>query len=229
MQRRSRQLEFELFSWGGRRKGAGRRLAEGRRPGVKHERRKAVSRHHPMHVTMRLVDGLKSLRNREMYAVVKSAIEIASKRVGFAVVHYSVQTNHLHLLIEADGRASLARGIQSLGVRIARNLNKLLRRRGVVFADRYHVHTLRTPREIHHALAYVLNNARRHAHKRGVKLEKDFVDPISSCWNFDGWANFPPRPKTYGYTPPQLHEPQTWLLRTGWRRHGLLDIRCIPG
>ena len=80
------------------------------------------------------------------------AIEIASKRVGFAVVHYSVQSDHLHLLIEADGNRSLARGIQALCVRLARNLNKLLGRRGTVFGDRYHLHVLSTPREAHHAV-----------------------------------------------------------------------------
>jgi putative transposase len=227
--RAATQLEFELPSWGGRRTGAGRPRAEGRRPGVEHERREAVSRHEPVHVTMRLVRGLRSLRNKDTYAIVKKAIELASKRPGFAVVHYSVQRDHLHLLIEAGGNGALSRGIQSLTVRVARNLNKLLRRKGAVFADRYHLHILRSPREIHHALAYVLNNTRRHARKQGIELASDFVDPISSAWTFDGWSNFPAHPNPYGFTPPDLPRPKSWLLRKGWRRHGLLDIRRVPG
>jgi REP element-mobilizing transposase RayT len=216
-------------SWGGRRKGAGRRRAPGVRPGVEHETREPVTRHEPVHVTMRLVRGLRSLRSRDTYAIVKQAIEVAIKRDGFAVVHYSVQRDHLHLLIEAHGKRELARGMQSLAVRMARNLNKQLRRRGAVFADRYHVHILRSPREIHRALGYVLNNARRHAKKLGVSLAKDFVDPISSAFNFDGWANFPQHANAYGYTPPVLPRPNSWLLRVGWRKHGLLDIRRVPG
>jgi REP element-mobilizing transposase RayT len=177
---------------------------------------------------MRLVRGLKSLRKKDTYRVVKSAIELASKRVGFAVVHYSVQSNHLHLLIEADGNRSLSRGIQSLTVRLARNLNKVLGRSGTVFADRYHLHLLATPREVHHALAYVLNNSRRHAHQQGFALAKDFVDPISSAFTFDGWANFPREPNTYGFTPPNLPRPNTWLMKKGWKKHGLLSIQRIP-
>jgi REP element-mobilizing transposase RayT len=187
-----------------------------------------VTRHVPVHVTMRIVRGLRSLRKKDTYAVVKSAIEIASKRNGFAVVHYSVQSDHLHLLIEADGNRTLARGIQALTVRLARNLNNLLGRTGTVFGDRYHLHVLATPRQVHHALAYVLGNARRHAHKQGMKLAKNFVDPISSSFIFDGWKNFPSDPKTYGFKPPELPRPKSWLMRKGWRMHGLLNIQRIP-
>jgi REP element-mobilizing transposase RayT len=220
------QQELPLpFTWGGERKGAGRPRTKG---GMSHEARKRVTQHSPVHVTMRVVRGLRSLRKKDAYRVVKAAIENASKRDGFAVVHYSVQSDHLHLLIEADGNASLARGIQSLCVRLARNLNKLLGRRGTVFGDRYHLHVLSSPREVHHALSYVLGNSRRHAHKRGVKLPKDFVDPISSSFVFDGWQNFPPTPNSYGFAPPDLPSPTSWLMRTGWRQHGLLDIRKVP-
>jgi REP element-mobilizing transposase RayT len=187
-----------------------------------------VTEHVPVHVTMRLVRGLRSLRKKDTYRVVKAAIEIASQRTGFAVVHYSVQNDHLHLLIEADGNRSLARGIQSLTVRLARNLNKMLGRSGTVFGDRYHLHVLETPRQVHHALAYVLGNARRHAHKHGITLAKDFVDPISSSFVFDGWQNFPVEAESYGFTPPDLPRPASWLMRTGWRKHGLLDIRRVP-
>src|SRR5574339_82447 len=180
--RAPKQLEFALRTWGGRREGAGRPRTPGVRPGVAHEPRKRVTRHEPVHVTMRLVNGLRSLRKKDTYSVVKTAIELASKRPGFAVVHYSVQRDHLHLLIEADGNSTLTRGIQSLTVRMARNLNKLLGRRGAVFADRYHLHVLKSPRETHRALGYVLNNSRHHAKKQGVKLDRDFVDPISSAW-----------------------------------------------
>jgi REP element-mobilizing transposase RayT len=196
---------------------------------MSHDRRKRVNGNEPMHVTMRIVRGLPSLRRKKTYRVVKTAIELASQRGDFAVVQYSVQKDHLHLMIEARGNASLARGIQSLTVRLARNLNKLLSRRGTVFSDRYHLRILRTPRETHLALRYILNNARRHAKKEGVELARDFVDPISSCFVFDGWKNFPRDPESYGFDPPVLPRASTWLLRVGWRKHGLLDVRRAPG
>ena len=221
-------MELPLRTWGGRRAGAGRKSSNGR-PGIKHEQRKRVNGNEPMHVTMRIVRGLPSMRKKQTYAIVKMAIEIASKREDFAVVQYSVQRDHLHLMIEADGNASLARGIQSLTVRLARNLNKLLRRKGPVFSDRYHLRILKTPRETYLALGYILNNARRHAHKESVHVDDDFVDPISSAFTFDGWASFPRHARTYGFEPPDLPDARTWLLRVGWRHYGPLDIRLVPG
>src|SRR5262245_24540607 len=97
--REKRQIPLGLPEWGGRRPGAGRPRAPGKRSGVRHEAREVLTGREPMHVTMRLVYGLRSLRKKDTYRVVKSAIEIASKRAGFAVVHYSVQSDHLHLLI----------------------------------------------------------------------------------------------------------------------------------
>ena len=223
-----RQQEFQFKTWGGKREGAGRPPTNDK-AGLKHERRTPVSGNEPMHVTMRIARGLPPLRTRKYYAVVKMAIELASKRADFAVVHYSVQRDHLHLIVEADGTGSLARGIQSLTCRLARNLNKLLGRRGPVFSDRYHLHVLTSPRETANCLHYVLNNTRRHAKKEGVALERDFVDPMSSSFNFDGWSNFPPAPKTWGYTPPVLPEATTWLLRKGWQKYGPFDIRRVPG
>src|SRR5687767_10310871 len=156
------QLPFDLPQWGGKRSGSGRKPA-GSKPQMKHERRPRVTGNEPMHVTMRIVRGLPSMRKKKTYRVVKSAIEIASKRQNFRVVQYSVQKDHLHLMIEADGNKLLARGIQSLTVRLARNLNKLFCRKGDVFTDRYHLRIIKTPREAHLALRYILNNVFRHA------------------------------------------------------------------
>jgi putative transposase len=139
----------------------------------------------------------------------RNAHQHASQRIGFAVVHYSVQSDHLHLLIEADGNTSLARGIRSLTVRLARSLNELLGRSGRVFGDRYHLHVLTTPRQVHHALP-TFWGTRSGMRTRSVKLPKDFVDPISSSFLFD------------------VPEPSSWLMRKGWQMPGLLNIQCIP-
>jgi len=77
-------------------------------------------------------------------------------------VHYSVQGNHVHLLVEAKSEKSLSRGMCGLGVRVARGLNRVMRRRGKVLGDRYHGHILRTPTEVRRARDYLLQNARRH-------------------------------------------------------------------
>jgi hypothetical protein len=137
-------------------------------------------------------------------------------------VHYAIQPDHVHLIVEATSREDLSAGMKSIGSRLARAVNRVFRRRGSVLADRYHLRILRTPREVRRAIAYVLLNARRHAAKRRAPLSASpRVDPASSGRWFDGW-----RPAAASRFPekrgdPAVATPHTWLLRIGWRRHGL--------
>jgi hypothetical protein len=102
------------------------------------------------------------LRSRRCFRLIRAAFVAQNGRFGFRLNQYSVQGNHLHLIVEAAGKQSLTRGMQGLSIRIAKALNRLMQRRGKVLADRYHAHILRTPNEVRRALAYVLDNARRH-------------------------------------------------------------------
>jgi putative transposase len=132
---------------------------------------------------MKVRAGLASLRREREFAALRGAIEAGCERGGFRLVHFSVQSNHMHLLVEGGCRSTLARGLQGLAVRMARALNRLWRRWGSVFADRYHGHVLRTPREVWNALRYVLCNARKH----GAWSSRTRTDPCSSGAWFDGW------------------------------------------
>ena len=213
---------FPRMNWGGRRKGAGRK-PKGDKAGVSHRSRAALASRFPVHVTTRLMRALPTLRSQGVYAVLCAAFAKGCERNGFRLVHYSVQGNHLHMIVEANDRSCLSRGMQGLLVRIARALNRLWRRVGKVFADRYHDHILRTPREVRHALAYVLNNARRH----GVRLAQEIDWFTSGRW-FDGW-----RTKSTSRVEFELARPvaraRNWLLNVGWRRHGLIDHHEVPG
>jgi hypothetical protein len=149
-----------------------------------------------------------------------------------SVVEYAVLQDHLHLIVEAKDATTLGRGMQGLLVRLARAINRLLGRKGRVFADRYHVHVLRTPREVRNALVYVLHNARKHApHTHRVK--EPALDPCSTAAWFNGYADIDrasrcslARAHTLG--PPGTRPARTWLLRTGWRRAGLLSVTECP-
>ena len=163
---------------------------------------------------MRLRAGLPNLRRGAPYRVLCGALARCEKR-GFRVVEYSVQTNHVHMIVEGTDRGRIARGVQGLCVRIARGLNRLWRRRGSVFADRYHDRVLRTPSEVRNALVYVLQNARKH----GAWLQS--IDPYSSGAWFDGWKRNTVR-LVSGARPPTARA-RTWLLTHGWRRRGLLE------
>ena len=92
---------------------------------------------------------------------VRSALVEAS-RSGFRVLQLSVQSDHVHLLLEADSPTGFDRGVRGLAVRMAKAVNRALGRHGGVWADRYHARLLRTPLEVRNALVYVLNNFHKH-------------------------------------------------------------------
>ena len=210
------QTTLSFRGRGGRRAGAGRKPA-GDKPGVSHRSRPIHEPREPVHVTVRVVRGLPSLRCRSMFPVVRRSLAAGSTRA-FRIVHFSVQSHHLHLLVEADGVRALGRGMQGLGIRLAKAINGRLARTGAVWADRYHCRALRTPREVRNALVYVLLNRRKHsASGRGV-------DPCSSGQWFPGWKD-ELRPSS---DPPPVARPQTWLMSVGWRRAGTISFRDAP-
>jgi putative transposase len=161
MARRKRQLGFVFRTWGGKRKGAGRR-PNGENAGVSHRVRPVLKKRFPVHVTLRMNQAVWSLRSRRCFTALSKAFWGGADRFGFRLVHYSVQGNHMHLLVEAEDQRALSRGMNGLGVRIARALNRVMERQGKVFADRYHAHILRTPTEVRHVRKYLLTNARKH-------------------------------------------------------------------
>jgi REP-associated tyrosine transposase len=216
MARASRQLELRIRSWGGRRRGAGRKPASGRRS-TPHRRRAPHDPRCPVHVTLRLRSGLPSLRGDRIFPAIQRAFGAASRH-SFRLLHFSVQSDHLHLLVESATPTRLARGVQGLAIRVARAINRVLRRHGRVWDGRYHAHILRTPREVRNALVYVLNNFKKHL--RGALG----LDPRSSARWFQGWRGFVAVPLA---TAPVV-APRTWLASVGWRCHGLLDPREAP-
>lgn len=221
--RRRRTGQGELYerTWGGARRGAGRKRVAPR-PLVAHRSRESFRGCCPVHVTLRLVEGLPSLRTSATYRVVLEALGAGSQRFGLRLVHWSVLGNHVHLMVEARDRRALSRGMQGLGVRLARALNRCWGRRGKVLADRFHARVLRSPREVRAALQYVLLNARKH----GIRVRD--VDPFSSGSWFDGWRGGAGRACAESERPAWLGEAATWLLSRGWRRLGLLEVSGRP-
>jgi REP element-mobilizing transposase RayT len=165
---------------------------------------------------------------------VRRTLALACERGEFRVAHYSIQRDHAHLIVEAHGREALARGMKSVAARLARAVNRVFSRFGPVLDGRFHHRVLRTPREVRNALAYVLLNARRHFAKRtGGRPPPVRLDTSSSARWFDGWKQawkarlWPPGEEPSG--PREVAEAHTWLLRVGWRRHGLVDPSEVPG
>ena len=210
---------------GGPRLGAGR--PRGKRPRVLHRRRTRIDAQAPQHVTIRVRRGLPTLRQPRFVRGFRVTLSRACARDGFRVVHYSIQRDHVHLLVEAHDKHTIACGMKSLGARLGKLANRLFQRKGKVLDGRYHLRPLRTPLEVRRALCYVLLNHRHHAAKQARAAPKVAPDPASSGRWFDGWriATTPPP----GTNLREVAWPKTWLLRTGWRRHGLIDPAEVPG
>jgi hypothetical protein len=146
-------------------------------------------------------------------------------------VHYSVQRNHLHLLVESAGKDALGRGMKAISARVARAAQRAFGLTGPVLHGRYHLRILRTPSEVRRALAYVLLNARKHWRERHGASPPERLDAASSGRWFDGWRRAPAsrQPPTEEVGSPEVAPARTWLLSIGWRRHGLLDPAEVPG
>jgi REP element-mobilizing transposase RayT len=183
-------------------------------------RRAPIHREHPLHVTIRVVDGLPSLRGAEAYALILSIFRAARGRFGFHIVEFDVLADHIHLIVECDAPDSLERGMRGLCTRLGKRLNKLFQRHGKLVAHRHHARALPTPLEVRRALAYVLLNQRIHDTRAGRHRPKRWIDSRSSGIAFAGWRE----PPHDGGPLPDLgtSSARTWLLRVGWRKHGLI-------
>src|SRR5262249_44201177 len=153
---------------------------------------------------LRVREHVWNLRTVRCFSIIHDALETGRGKFGLEIVHFSVQGNHIHLIVEAADSEALARGMQGLCIRIARGLNRLMGRHGRVFADRYHAQPLCTPTETRNAVSYVLSNHAIHAARPGEKVNRD---EYTSASLDERWG------------PSVTASPRTWLLRTGCRSH----------
>ena len=203
---------------GGKRKGAGRKSPTGE-PKLRHEKRAKFTAAQPLHITVKLRSGLRSLRLAAERRVVNEALAASRDRFAMRIVHFTIQSDHLHLIIEAPCRDAVTRGMQGFLVRLTKSLNQLWHRKGSILKERYHDEVITSPRQARNVLRYVLHNAQHH----GIHLQSP-IDPCSSGAAFDGWAlpSYAPRAL------PTVVPPSVWLLTTGWRRHGAIGLHESP-
>jgi REP-associated tyrosine transposase len=194
------QLPFPPRGRGGARPGAGRP----RGLHVSHHGRAGSARPAPYHAVWHTADDVASLRGKKLFRQVRESFRRCHEKEGFRVVHFSVQGNHLHALVEADSVEELSRGMQGLGVSMAKRINVVSGRKGHAFDDRFFARSLRSPREVANAVQYVLRNHEVHARRMGC----DVSSPAPDAWSSAGCAAEPP------LTSPA----RTWLLAVGWHR-----------
>ena len=174
-------------------------------------------------MTLRARAGVPSLRGDDLFPAVLGALRAASTS-GFRVTQFSAQHDHMHLMVEAADKRTLALSVRGLVIRLARAINRALGRTGSVWAGRYHARALTTPREVRQGLVYVLMNFRKH-----VRHQPCGLDPCSSAPWFDGFrGRAPPLESAPSSDQPAVASSRTWLGNVGWRRHGLISIYERP-
>src|SRR3954463_7337720 len=194
-------------TWGGARKGAGRKPRG--RPCMPHVTRPKVDPRFPVQVTIRATPGLPSLRSPRIFGALRQAIAQASVD-HFRVIHFSIQQDHGHFIVEGDEPRRARGGVHGLAIRLALAVNRALGRKGKVVGDRYHARPLTTPRQMRTSMVYVLLNFRKHLRAPAC------IDPRSSGPHFTGWHAAPaPTDVAPGTVPAD-----TWMARIGWRLAG---------
>jgi REP element-mobilizing transposase RayT len=183
-----------------------------------------------------MVKDVGQLRRRRVWKELRTAFLHAGSKPGFRICHFSVQHNHIHLLVEADDNAALGHGMQCFNARVTRRINRACgRRRGTAFDGRYDLQVLASPRQVRAGLRYVLLNSRRHdvdIDELGghVEWRATWVDEYASWAYFDGWregapAGPPPADPRHWL----VARSRSWLLSEGWRQCGLIGVAEVPG
>jgi putative transposase len=191
-------------------------------------------------VTLRRAALLPSFRAQLLIQVFEESMAKAS-RGAFRLVEYSIQSDHVHLLVEAADNDALSRGVQGLAIRLARTFNRAIRRRGKVWGDRYHARALHSPREVRAGIVYVLMNHKKHRiatvmTNAGPLRDAGVMGPLDAFSSAAWFEGFAPRAGPYAIrlrdalpmeTLPVVR-PRTWLLRAAWKRHGLIGPEERP-
>ncbi len=181
-----------------------------------HDTRPKVDPRYPVQVTIRATSGLPSLRSPRLFGALRRAIARASVD-RFRVIHFSIQQDHGHFIVEGDEARRARGGMHGLAIRLALAVNRALGRKGQVVSDRYHARPLTTPRQMRTSMVYVLLNFRKHLRAPAC------IDPRSSGPSFSGWQGWQRAPAitdAIADSASAAVAPATWMARVGWRRAG---------
>ena len=219
-----KQVEMDFRQHGGGRKGAGRK--KHRAGCINHVKRPELNGREPIGIKLKLISGLPSIRTPMIMSALARAIRLA-KRFGLAVIHYAIQSNHIHLIVEAASKNALTSGMRSLTTSLAKAVHRYIGFGfcGKVLKARYHAHILKTPTEVKRALRYVIFNLAKH------KNCAPMVDPYSSIFALANLKELVSKVELIRIERDLSYEPEwqagiasaiarasTWLLDQGWRR-----------
>jgi REP element-mobilizing transposase RayT len=152
-------------------KGAGRPAIND--PGIRHRERPILTKPTSLHLTVKILRAKAKLKNKIILSILKRSIMNARKK-GLRVIHYSLEYDHIHLLIEADDNFILGKGMQAFGVTFSKALNRMRKMRGAVYKHRYHFRKIIGARQLKNVLNYLFTNGLKH------NTAKSILNPFNS-------------------------------------------------
>lgn len=129
--------------------------------GIRHIRRERFSKPTVLHLTIKVRDNKADIQNKRILKALHHAIK-RGRLQQLKVIHYTLEYNHAHLVVEAADNRILHKGMQSLGISLAKAINKLKQLKGAVYKHRYHFRKLTSRRELKNAIHYVFRNGVKH-------------------------------------------------------------------
>jgi REP element-mobilizing transposase RayT len=187
----------------------------------RHRTRPDHDHRQPVHIVLRVTREVRSMRTPHAYRAIRRAVGRCRARTDFRITHASIQSNHLHLLVEADDKRALSRGMRAFAISAARRINRELRRaRGQVFAFRYHATAITSPTQARNAVSYIINNWRHH---RCDLYSTRRTDQYASAHAIAAWRIEPHEDSL------PVVRATTWLLTDGLKRAGPIYPTEVPG
>lgn len=141
--------------------------------GIRHISRDRLYRPTSLHLTIKVRENKADIKTKKILKALHHAIKRARLKE-LKIIHYTLEHNHLHLLVEASDNLILHKGMQALGITLSKAINKIKKLKGGVYKHRYHFRKLNSRRELINVLYYIFKNGIKH--KRTLSM----IDPYNS-------------------------------------------------
>lgn len=135
--------------------------------GIRHTSRPKISRPTSLHLTIKVKSIKANIKNKIILHMLKRAI-LNARRQGLKVIHFSLEYDHVHLLIEADNNLTLGKGMKALGVTLAKRINKFRGLKGAVYKHRYHFRRVGSSAQLKKVMNYIFSNGVKHGTSKSI-------------------------------------------------------------
>ena len=129
--------------------------------GIRHRARPEILRTTSLHLTVKILKEKSRLRTKPLLQILKRAIQKARAQ-GLRIHHYTLEHDHVHLIVEAQNNLELGKGMQAFGVCFAKGINKFKAFKGTAYKHRYHLRKINSARDLKTVMRYVFNNSKKH-------------------------------------------------------------------